>query len=94
MTKTVNYRVSLGKNSYPIFIGKNLLKSLKNHIPNFYNYSKIIIISDSAIHSVNEMLFKKYLPQNFNFKKIILPTGEKNKKFQIFRKTYRKKSLM
>ena len=86
MTKTVSYRVSLGKNSYPIFIGKDLLKSLKNHIPSFYNYSKIIIISDSAIHSVNEMLFKKYLPQNFNFKKIILPTGEKIKSFKYLEK--------
>ena len=82
MTKTVNYKVSLGKDSYPIFIGKNLLKSLKNHIPNFYNYSKIIIVSDSAISSVNELLFKKYLPQNFNFKKIILPSGEKIKSFK------------
>ena len=86
MTKTINYKVSLGKNSYSIFIGKNIIKSIKRFVPNINQYSKIILISDSTIFNSNIPLFNKHLPEVFNFSKIIMPSGEKIKSFEFLEK--------
>ena len=83
MTKTINYKVSLGKNSYPIFIGKNIIKSIKKFIPNIDQYSKIILISDLTVLKNNRLLFNKHLPEMLNFSQIILPSGEKIKSFKF-----------
>ena len=42
-------KVSLGINSYKIFIGKDIHKSLTDYISNYKNYSKTIVISDKNI---------------------------------------------
>ena len=42
-------KVSLGINSYKIFIGKDIHKSLTDYISNYKNYSKTVVISDKNI---------------------------------------------
>ncbi len=82
MNNIVNYKVSLGINSYRIFIGKEILGSVKNFIPNYKNYSKIFIITDKNIFLKNSRLFEEDLKKNFKFEKIILPQGENTKSFK------------
>ena len=50
-------KVSLGINSYKIFIGKDIHKSLTDYISNYKNYSKTIVISDKNILEKNSTLF-------------------------------------
>ncbi len=82
MEKLYNYKVSLGKNSYSIFIGKDILRSIKTFIPNYKNYSKIILITDTNIYKKNSELLNLELNKKLNFKTIILPDGEKTKSFK------------
>ena len=49
MKKLDSYTVSLNKNSYGIYIGRNLLKSLDDFIPKETKYSKIIVVTDKII---------------------------------------------
>lgn len=81
MIKPVNLKVSLGKNSYKIFIGKKIFQDLTNFIPNFPKYSKKIIIIDSNVYKKNVDFFNAGLIKNFNYEKIIVPDGEKTKSF-------------
>ena len=54
-------KVSLGINSYKIFIGKDIHKSITNFISNYKNYSRTVVISDKNILEKNPSLFKNYL---------------------------------
>ena len=75
-------KVSLGINSYKIFIGKDIHKSLTDYISNYKNYSKTVVISDKNILEKNNSLFNKYLKKEIQFEQIILPYGEKIKSFK------------
>ncbi len=75
-------KVSLGINSYKIFIGKDIHKSITDFISNYKNYSKTIVISDRNIVEKNPSLFNKFLKKKIEFEKIILPEGEKIKSFK------------
>ena len=57
-------KVSLGINSYKIFIGKDIHKSLADYISNYKKYSKTIVISDKNIFEKNSILFNNYLKKN------------------------------
>ena len=54
-------KVSLGINSYKIFIGKNIHKSITDYISNYKKYSKTVVISDKNIFEKNPSLFNNYL---------------------------------
>ena len=54
-------KVSLGTNSYKIFIGKDIHKSLTDYISNYKNYSKTVVISDKNILKKNPILFNNFL---------------------------------
>tara|TARA_B100000900_G_scaffold232662_1_gene197551 strand:+ start:235 stop:1341 length:1107 start_codon:yes stop_codon:yes gene_type:complete len=82
MDNVINCKVSLGKNSYTIFIGKDILDSINNYIPNSSNYSKRILVTDINVHKKNLRLFNKILKEHFEFELIILPQGEKIKSFK------------
>ena len=75
-------KVSLGINSYKIFIGKDIHKSLTNYISNYKNYSKTIVISDKNILEKNPSLFNNCFEKQIEFDQIILPQGEKIKSFK------------
>ena len=75
-------RVSLGINSYKIFIGKDIHKSITDYISNYKNYSRTIVISDEKILKKNPSLFNRYLKREMKFEMIILPQGEKIKSFK------------
>ena len=49
MKSSITYKVSLGKDSYCIFIGNKNLKNITNYIPNYKHYSKKILITDKKI---------------------------------------------
>ena len=49
MESSISYKVSLGKNSYPIFIGNKNLKNINKYISNYKTYSKIILVTDKKI---------------------------------------------
>ncbi len=76
----VNYKVSLGANSYSIIIGYKILDKMLDSIPK-ENYSKIIFISDKNIQKNNQALFVKII-NKLNCETIILPSGEKIKSFK------------
>ena len=75
-------KVSLGINSYKIFIGKDIHKSLTDYISNYKNYSKTVVISDKNILKKNPILFNNFLKKEIEFDQIILPHGEKIKSFE------------
>ena len=75
-------KVSLGKNSYKIFIGKDIHKSITDYIPNYKNYSRTVVISDNNILKKNPSLFNNYLRKEIRYDQIILPQGEKIKCFK------------
>ena len=81
MKQTEKLKVELGERSYPIFIGKRLLRKVKDLVDNFSSYSKIFIITDNKVkislsNQIDEL--KHSLKQSTSI--IILPDGEKNKK--------------
>ncbi len=82
MSKLDICKVSLGINSYKIFIGKDIHRSITNYISNYKTYSSTIVISDKNIYEKNSLLFKKYLKKEIEFELIILPQGEKIKSFK------------
>ncbi len=82
MKNLINHKVSLGKKSYTIFIGKDILGSIPSFIPNYQKYSKIIIITDENVYKKNQRLFSYVFKKEIKFNQIILPHGEKTKSFK------------
>ena len=85
MRKIKKLNVKLGtENSYPIYIGDNLLINFPSYIDQFKDYSKIIIVTDRNVNkSFKKILFK--FKKNLGEKLIveIMSSGEKNQKFSI-----------
>ena len=74
--------VKLKKNTYPIFIGEEILSECGNIIKNFGDYSKVIIISDKNVSKVYAKELKSSIFKYFkNIESITLPSGEKTKSF-------------
>ena len=82
MTNLINQKVSLGKKSYTIFIGKSILGSITTFIPDFQKYSKIILVTDKNVYKNNLKLFNLVFKKEMKFNQIILPHGEKIKSFK------------
>ena len=60
-------QVKLGKNSYPIFIDKNILKDSGKIISNLGDFSSVIIITDNAVEKIYLENVKKSFG-NFDYK--------------------------
>ena len=91
--------VKLKSRSYPIYIGKSLLKDFNSLVRNFESYSKVILITDNKVKK-NLGGHINTLSKNFNknFSTINLPSGEKTKSYQylefLCEKNFRKKKLI
>ena len=75
-------KVSLGINSYKIFIGKDIHKSITDYISNYENYSRTIVVADKNVLKKNPSLFNDHIRKKTEFQRIILPQGEKIKSFR------------
>ena len=82
MTEFTKYTVSLNKNSYNIYIGRNLLKSLDDFIPKESKYSKIIVVTDKIILKKWGKLIEKNFKENLECEVISIVGGEKTKSFK------------
>ena len=82
MKKFDNYRVSLNKNSYEIYIGRDLLKSLNKFIPKKNKYTKIIVVTDKIISKKWGKLIEKDFKENLRCEVISIAGGEKIKSFK------------
>ncbi len=76
-------KVELGKNSYEIILGNNLLSSagelLNEVLP---EKSKVFIVSDKNTSRYSAKLKKSLSSEGFQHYEIILPAGEKTKSFK------------
>ena len=84
MRKIKKLNVKLGtENSYPIYIGDNLLINFPSYINQFKNYSKIIIVTDKNVNRYYKKIlfkFKKNLGEKLVVE--IMSSGEKTKSFK------------
>ncbi len=79
--------VDLGKNSYPIRIGKGLLESAGEMISDILPNSNCAIVSDENVANLYLNELKKSLDKrNINSVDIIIPPGEPSKSFETFQK--------
>ena len=79
-------QVKLGKNSYPIFIDKNILRDSGKIISNLGNFSSVIIITDNNVEKIYLDSVKKSLKQKFsNVSSVTLPCGEKTKSYYFLK---------
>ena len=85
MKKLDSYTVSLNKNSYGIYIGRNLLKSLDDFIPKETKYSKIIVVTDKIIQKKWGKLIDKSFKENLNCEVISIEGGEKQNVLDILK---------
>ena len=72
--------VKLGKRSYPIFIGENLILEVGKIIESLGKYSKIIIVTDNNVSKYYLQEFKDSLKSK-KVESVVLPFGEKTKSF-------------
>lgn len=81
-------RVNLGKDSYDIIIKQGALNQVLDYIQPLFKGSKIMIISDDHVYPIYGENIKKQLEQNYTVGNIVLPHGEKTKRFDILPSIY------
>ncbi len=75
--------VKLKSRSYPIYIGKSLLKDFNQLVRNFESYSNVILITDNKVKkNLGGYIDTLSKSVNKNFSTINLPSGEKTKSYQ------------
>lgn len=81
--------VNFNDNSYPVFIGNNILSKLKNEIDNNFLSSKILIVCDRNVYEIyEEILIKTFRKYGKKLNYYILPPGEKSKSYSELNKIY------
>ena len=75
--------VELGDNSYPIFIGENILENLGEMLK-LYNFSgQVVVITDSNVSKHHREALSKSLNTSLkSFELITIPAGERSKSFR------------
>lgn len=82
-------KISLGENSYSIFIEKGLISSIYKRISGIYNGKKVAIITDKNVDKFyGDNIVSQLENSGFNVKKIVLNPGEKSKSVEVLLKTY------
>ena len=83
----IELSVELGKNSYPIFIGKNLLSNIGEKIKSFTDLNYAIIITDKNVEEIHLPIVKKSLEDNgINPRLHIIDGGENSKSLKTYSK--------
>lgn len=81
--------VSLGENSYDIFIGENLFDEVANFITSSNFSKKVLIVTDENIFNIyGETLRKIFNNCEINFEIEIIPAGETSKNLDVAEKLY------
>ena len=81
-------KVNLGKDSYDIIIKKGVLDHILEYIQPLFKGAKIVIISDDNVYPIYGEKIKKQLQVQYKVENIILPHGEKTKRFDILPSIY------
>lgn len=79
--------VSLGKDSYPIYIENGILPQAGNFISRIFNGKRIMIISDDNVFPLYGNVLVKAL-SDYECHSIVLPHGEPTKSFQTLPEIY------
>ena len=75
-------QVKLGKNSYPIYIGDDILKFSGKIVSLIGDFSRVIIVTDKNIEKLHLAEVKNSFQTSYkNVNVIIIPPGEKTKSF-------------
>ena len=75
-------QVNLGKNSYPIYIGDDIIKFSGRIVSLIGDFSRIVIVTDKNIEKLHLVEVKKSFKTNYkNVDVIVIPPGEKTKSF-------------
>ena len=75
-------QVNLGKDSYPIYIGDNILKYSGKIVSSIGEFSKVIIVTDKNIKKFHLEEVQQSFHKNFSrISFITIPPGEKTKSF-------------
>ncbi|MDG1153606.1 MAG: 3-dehydroquinate synthase [Alphaproteobacteria bacterium] len=83
----IELSVELGKNSYPVFIGKNLLSNIGEKIKSFTDLNYAIIITDKNVEEIHLPIVKKSLEDNgINPRLHIIDGGENSKSLETYSK--------
>lgn len=81
--------VSLGKRSYPIYIGEQLLRAAGALMRKQGIGPAVVIITDQQVHRRYGALLEKYLKKDsYVVRTIVLPSGEQQKSFETANKLY------
>ncbi|WP_085829172.1 3-dehydroquinate synthase [Clostridium massiliodielmoense] len=82
-------KVSLGENSYSIFIERGLISSIGKKIKELPKVNKIAIVTDKNVDKFyGDKLVSQLEKNGFDVKKIVLNPGEKSKSVDVLLKTY------
>jgi len=81
--------VDLNENSYPIFVGNNILRKISDDIETKFYSSRILIVCDKNVYRLHNQnltkIFKKYDKRTAYY---ILKQGEKSKSFNELNKIF------
>ena len=80
-------KVNLGERSHEILIGKNILKTLPEYIP---ENSHILLITDKILYNIYGKEIQENLSKNSSLKVFLLPQGEKGKNIRYLLKILEK----
>lgn len=81
--------VSLGENSYDIFIRRGLLRDAAQYIRKIFSGSRIAVVSDSNVTPLYAgALYKALTEAGFLVKNVSFPAGEKSKNLQMLEHLY------
>ena len=91
MSNIKKVSVNLGKQSYPIFIGSNIVNEQIKKIFKRKKLNKIILVTDSNVEKEHGSRVYSILKKNTqSLFKIVLPHGEKTKSFNILERLLEK----
>lgn len=80
-------RVNLGKDSYDIIIKQGALDEIDRYVSDVFKGNKIVIISDDHVYPLYGLAIKEKL-NNYDVYDIVLPHGEKTKRFDLLPSVY------
>lgn len=81
--------VNLKDHSYPIYIQKGILNLANEKIKEIYQGKKIMIISDDQVYHFYGDWLTKVLEQDFQVSHVVVPHGEKSKRFDMLPTLYK-----